>query len=486
MLESSDSEFEDLAAAIKGDGGPELDLGDDASSDSDSEVEKVSPKDRKRIKLDPEESKRLDKFLFGDKEGFLNNLKDSKLFFEDVQGETDSGTSQNNGPVWHDSDDEEDKTALEGSELQRKRKFERIAGVPSWADLNKKVEADSDDEDDITKSVGHLSKDKTSSQLLRGEISFKRMKDINKLTKKEGKITALEFHPKSTVGVVAGLKGMVSMFAIDGRDNKKIHNIKYEQFPIHSCRLYNEGEELLVGSVYPYFHTYNLLSGDKQKARLPKGISNLKQFEFSPCEKYMAVVGEFGEVHLLHALTKELLCTFKQEYQSTSLCFSADSSRLFSHSEDNEVSVFSVRTQRVEHKFVDDGCVNGTTLTISDNGKFLATGSRQGYVNIYNYEDVFAKKNPLPEKAISNLTTEISSLRFNPSTEILGICSADTSNAVKLVHFPSATVFSNFPSQHDTMGKATVLNFSPASGFFAFGTIGGLAPLYRLRHYSNY
>lgn len=486
MLESSDSEFEDLAAAINGDGGTELDLGDDASSDSGSEPEELPSKRFKSEKIDPEESKKLDKFLFGDKEGFLNSLKDSKLFFEDVKGENGSGNFQNTGPVWHDSDDEDDKKALEGSELQRKRKFERIAGVPSWADLNRKVEPDSDDEDDITKTVGHLSKDKTSSQLLRGEISFKRMKDINKLTKKEGKITALEFHPKSTVGVVAGLKGMVSMFAIDGRDNKKIHNIKYEQFPIHSCKLYNEGEELLVGSVYPYFHTYNLLSGDKQKARLPKGINNLKSFEFSPCGKFMAVVGEFGEVHLLHALTKELLCTYKQEHQSTSLCFSTDSSRLFSHSDDNEVTVFSVRTHRVEHKFVDDGCVNGTTLTISDNGKFLATGSRQGFVNIYNYEDVFAKENPRPEKAISNLTTEISDLRFNPTTEILGICSADTNNAVKLVHFPSATVFSNFPSQHDMMGKATVLNFSPASGFFAFGTIGGLAPLYRLRHYSNY
>lgn len=89
-------------------------------------------------------------------------------------------------------------------------------------------------------------------------------------------------------------------------------------------------------------------------------------------------------------------------------------------------------------------------------------------------------------KAISNITTEISDLKFNPSCEILAMCSIDGKNAVKMVHFPSATVFSNFPSQHDNMGHAATMNFSPAGGFFSFGTISGEAPLYRLRHYNNY
>lgn len=200
----------------------------------------------------------------------------------------------------------------------------------------------------------------------------------------------------------------------------------------------------------------------------------------------MAVIGEFGEVHLLHALTKELLNTMKQEHQSTSICFSLDSKKLFSHSDDNEVAIFDLRSQRVEHRFVDDGCVNGTSLTISDNGKLIATGSRQGFVNIYNYEDVFAKNHPRPVKMISNLTTEITDLKFNSTSEMLAMCSADANNAMKIVHFPSATVFSNFPSRYDKIGNATTLAFSPASGFLGVGTIGGIAPLYRLRHYSNY
>lgn len=266
----------------------------------------------------------------------------------------------------------------------------------------------------------------------------------------------------------------------------RIHTIKYERYPIHSCKLNLEGDELIIGGLDPFFHTYNLLSGYRQSSRLPKGMSNLKSFELSPCGKYMAVIGEFGEVHLLHSLTKELLCTLKQEYQSTSLSFSVDSNKLFSHGDDNEVTIFDLRSQRAQHRFIDDGCVNGTTLAISSNGKFFATGSRQGYVNIYNYEDVLEKKYPKPVKAISNLTTEITDLKFNPTTEILAICSADANNAVKLVQFPTATVFSNFPSQHDVMGNMTTMAFSPAGGFFAAGSIRGDASLYRLRHFSNY
>ena len=200
----------------------------------------------------------------------------------------------------------------------------------------------------------------------------------------------------------------------------------------------------------------------------------------------MAAIGEFGEIHLLHALTKELLNSIKQEYQSTAISFSTDSTKLFSHSDDHEVTVFDLRTQRVEHRFVDDGCVNGTALTISDNGRFIATGSRQGFVNIYNYEDVFTKKSPQPAKMVSNLTTEITELKFNPTSEMLAMSSADANNAVKIVHFPSARVFSNFPSRYDKIGMVTTLAFSPASGFMGVGTVEGIAPLYRLRHYNNY
>lgn len=235
MSDSSDSDFNDLAAAL---GSFKDDVKDDDSSDSedekvprentDSEEEQkpVHVKKSKRRKMDPEEQKELNKFLFGDKEGLIKNLEGNQLFFTDVTGEQDGGDSQKQGneAAWHDSDDDDFKRKRKDGETILKRKFERIAGIaPSWAQLDKKKEPeDSDDEDDkISKTVGHIAKKSASKELLKGDLSYKRLKNVNKTTMFEGRITSVEFHPHSTVGIVAGLHGIVSMFALDGRENKK-------------------------------------------------------------------------------------------------------------------------------------------------------------------------------------------------------------------------------------------------------------------------
>lgn len=230
MSDSSDSDFEDLAAAIKSnesDKEAENSEIDEKVVKSESEDEKPAKKRRKKKKfVDPEEQKELDKFLFGDKEGLLKNLEGNKLFFTDTVGTVEGEDESKKEAVWHDSDDDDFKTNTEYGELRNKRKFERIAGTPSWARLDKKdSKGDSSDDEDITKTVGHLGKKDKSKELDKGELAFKRLAHINRTTLKEGRTTSVEFHPTSTVAIVAGLKGVVSMFAIDGRDNKKVRKI---------------------------------------------------------------------------------------------------------------------------------------------------------------------------------------------------------------------------------------------------------------------
>lgn len=483
MSDSNDSDFDDITAAFE-----EYNK-ESESSGEESEKEIVLKRKRKNSE-EPENEHELNKFLFGDKDQLIKNLETKQTFFLDVTGGAETTGINEKSAVWHDSDDENyEEIKGELAKNKQKRKHERIVGKrPKWADLDRTEEPESDDEDVIKQSVGFL-KDGQSSKsglLPRNELSFKKLSNMNRATQKEGQIMAVEFHPKSTVGVVAGSKGVVSIFSIDGKENKKIHDIYYEKFYIKSCKLTNDGEQLIIGATLKDFHIYNLMTGYKQRTRLPKGVDNLKYFQLSNCGKYIAVIGQFGEIHLLHAVTKELLCSMKQEHQSTSLSFSSDSTELYSHSDDNEVTIFDIRKQRVKHRFVDDGCVNGTVLCISPNDKFLATGSRQGFVNLYHRDDVYGTKYPKPIKSISNLTTEITDLKFNHTTEMLGMCSVDENRALKLVHVQSGSVFSNFPSNLDTVGKATVLAFSPESGYFAAGTISTQVPMYRLRHYNNY
>lgn len=56
-------------------------------------------------------------------------------------------------------------------------------------------------------------------------------------------------------------------------------------------------------------------------------------------------------------------------------------------------------------------------------------------VNIYNQESCLRETNPKPIKAIMNLVTGVTSLTFNPTTEILAIASDKIKEAVRLVIF---------------------------------------------------
>lgn len=232
IIMSSDSDFDDLAVAIKGvdsnqDARDVSDTereseGDDENSSDENEETRANRK-RRRISSEDEDDDdyELNKFLFGDKEEFVRKLKGEKLIFADVTGTNDSVDPQLQKPsVWQDSDDEDfKKSVVDGDQL--KKKFERITGsTPAWAKIGRKTNEEDSDDDEVTKTVGHLGKS-TSKDLPKGELNFKRLANINKATMKEGRISSIIFHPNSTVGIVAGLKGIVSMFAIDGRENKK-------------------------------------------------------------------------------------------------------------------------------------------------------------------------------------------------------------------------------------------------------------------------
>lgn len=435
----------------------------------------------------------LEEIVFGNKPKLLQNLQATA---EDGAKKTIK-KRKTRKPVWADSDDEGDEyiTNLETRKRELKKKenykkqlegkFERILGTPAWAALDRK-HADDDSDDDILQTVGHLARP-VSHALNRGVLSFKKMKDLNRATYAEGpNITGVEFHPLSTVSLVAGSQGVATIYSIDGKKNEKLHSLEFSKYPIRSCRLSKDGTEAIFGGSNKYFYTYDLIGGQTQRVFLPKTITKLGQFEVSPCGQYLGVIGRFGEVHLLHASTKELICTFKQEHTATSLTFSPDSKYLFTHCVDAEVNIFDLHEQKFMHRFIDEGCINGSSISISPNGRMIASGSEQGVVNIYNYEDVFKNNSPMPEKTIMNLTTAISTTKFNHSSELLAFSSKEVTDAVKLVHFPSGTVYSNFPGLQGNFGKPSVVQFSPQSGYLAIGNYSKEVSLYRLKHFNDY
>ena len=82
--------------------------------------------------------------------------------------------------------------------------------------------------------------------------------------------------------------------------------------------------------------------------------------------------------------------------------------------------------------------------------------------------------------------TKISGINFHPSSELVSIFSNDKENAVRLLHFPSMTVFKNFPPRVKGTSKICSMDFSPNGGYMAMGQNNGSAFLYRLNHYEQY
>ena len=85
-----------------------------------------------------------------------------------------------------------------------------------------------------------------------------------------------------------------------------------------------------------------------------------------------------------------------------------------------------------------------------------------------------------------NLTTAITDLKFNHSSELLTFCSKWKKNAFKMLHIPSYTVYQNFPGVAPGVLKYPFsLAFSSKSEFVAMGNDEGKAHMFQLDHFSQ-
>jgi U3 small nucleolar RNA-associated protein 18 len=168
------------------------------------------------------------------------------------------------------------------------------------------------------------------------------------------------------------------------------------------------------------------------------------------------------------------------------------------------VYLWDVRTSACVDRHVDEGAVRGTALASSKS--HYAVGSDCGVVNIYSNAAMrgahvdgegnnqseettigefgarTGSRREKPERALLNLTTTIHAMSFNVDGRILAIASRALKNSVRLVHVPSMTVFSNWPSQATNLRRVSCLAFSPGGGYFSAGNDKGEALLFRIRN----
>ncbi|XP_070703390.1 U3 small nucleolar RNA-associated protein 18 homolog [Pempheris klunzingeri] len=372
-----------------------------------------------------------------------------------------------------------------------------MGGAPSWADSSvRKTKTTDDDEDeeeeeeedDLLRRTGNFVA--SSDSLPSGILRVKKCLHANSARPSEDRLTTVQFHPSAQVVMTAGFDQSVSLFQVDGKTNPKIQSIHLERFPVHRAQFSRDGETVIATSLRNrMFYLYDMMEGRVTPVHTVRGLNEARVKEFSVCPEGGALLltGTNGYLHLLTLKTKEVVHSMKINGDVSGVAFSHDGSKVFANSEEGEVYVWDMRSSRCVNRFTDDGCVTGTSIATSQNGQYLACGSQAGVVNVYSQEACLNSANPKPLKAVMNLLTSATSLAFNPTSEILAIASRAEDEAIRLVHLPSFTVFSNFPvSKKKIVYRTSCLDFSPHSGFFSLANNKGHAPLFRLLHYKDF
>lgn len=494
-----------------------------------AEEEESRLRQRNRLTLEddkPAAERCLEQLVFGDVEddedALLQRLRSSR---GQLHGSSDESEVENEAkdifsqkkkqPVWVDEDDEDEEivdmsnnrfrkdimknaseSKLSKDKLQKRLKEEfqhAMGGVPDWAEAGSKQRTSSDDEseedeDDLLQRTGNFIS--TSTSLPRGILKMKNCRPANAERPTTARISSVQFHPGAQVVMVSGVDNAISLFQVDGKTNPKIQSIYLEKFPIFKACFSANGEEVLATSMHSkVLYVYDMLAGKLIPVHQVRGLKEktVKQFEVSPDGSFLLIGGIAGFSHLLSMKTKELIGSMKINGRIAASTFSSDSKRIYTYSENGEVYVWDVNSRKCMNRFLDEGSLCGLSIAASKNGQYVACGSKSGVVNIYNQDSCLQQTNPKPIKAIMNLVTGVTSLAFNPTTEILAVASRKMKEAVRLVHLPSCTVFSNFPVfKKSTLSRVQTMDFSPRGGYFALGNEKGRALMYRLHHYSDF
>ena len=81
--------------------------------------------------------------------------------------------------------------------------------------------------------------------------------------------------------------------------------------------------------------------------------------------------------------------------------------------------------------------------------------------------------------------TPVDTLAFSPDAQMLCMASRLKKDSLRLVHVPTLTAFSNWPTGRTPLHYVHCAAFSPGGGFLAVGNAKGHVLTYRLHHYAN-
>ncbi|KIJ58781.1 hypothetical protein HYDPIDRAFT_163119 [Hydnomerulius pinastri MD-312] len=420
-----------------------------------------------------------------------------------------------------------------GREYERRlrRQYEQINPTPDWASKARKklhtkrrrssvsgsgTEGEDEDAEDIVPdllaSTGGISGGKKVKVLSPGIISIERLRDANQGAPSEGEIKSLQFHPSPQIPVLltASADRRLRLFHIDGLTNPHAQTLHVPSLPLTNATFHPTGSQILLTGPRPFFYTYDLQTGASHRS--PRGLwgttfssssssagggdaGSMEICAFNPEGDVLAVAGRRGCIHLVdwRSGAAQVVGSLKANAGIKSLWWSRAAAgagaggELMSLTENSQVYVWNVGARKCVKRWQDEGGFGSRIMGGDQQGRYLSIGSNTGLVNVYGAESTVSPETskPKPLKTISNLTTNISCLRYNSDSQLLAIASNVKKDQMRLIHLPSLTAFGNWPTTNTPLGHVTSIDFSTGSEYLAIGNNRGRVLLYNLREFGQ-
>ncbi|KAJ9384570.1 hypothetical protein DTO063F5_4640 [Paecilomyces variotii] len=432
---------------------------------------------------------------------------------------------------------------VSGKEYIRRlrRQFERLHPTPEWAvperstKRRKTINGDEDDSDassgvddmdtsdeeaemtmqplaKLLQNAGDLvmNEDNTKTggkRKLRQEvIDIQRLKDVG--ANQPSSIDSLSFHPHYPLLLSSGPASTLFLHHISPDapiPNPLLTSLHIRRTPLHTSAFAPPtGNKIFASGRRRYFHIWDLNTGKIEKVNGTADRKNeqksMERFKLSPCGRYIGLVGTArkggGLINVLDAGTAQWIAQVRVDGRGGVADFAwwSDGEGMTVASKNGEISEWDGRLRRVVARWVDEGAVGTTVISLGGRSgrkelggdRWVAVGSSSGIVNIYdrrlwaaasaqasslskdkNDIQVEIPRNPKPTRVFDHLTTPTSHLVFSSDGQLMVMASRWKRDALRLVHLPSCTVYRNWPTSNTPFGRISSVAISPASDMLA-------------------
>ena len=303
-------------------------------------------------------------------------------------------------------------------------------------------------------------------------------------------MSTINFHPnKKEILLTSGLDKKLKIFNINYEDNfssKLVKTINTLDIPIFSVKFISN-EDIIITGRRKHYYLYNI---ENQHLSRIEGNFALSSNKINSLEKCFVGIDSniysfgdnYGNIYLYDISTKRFKYDIKISSSINSICFD-DKNYLYAVGDQSEIYIYDLRQYRNCLKKVNDyGNFYTNCMEISYDYNYIATGGKQGYVNLYSVSDLIKDLNEdvEPVKIYDNLTTSCDYLRFNKINSMLGMSSKWKKNALRFVNLENKNVFINFPSFREHMKYPFCFDFNCDNSLISIGNDEGKAFLFHI------